>query len=178
MLALDDTEQNERTISNYADKHNIAITWLAFPRANNYQFIWYCWLWTGKKKMKHDKKPHKILTCPRANNYQFIWYCWHWTGKKLRKTTKIKANNEDRKVNKQYCKILAKIISKKNYSIYCSFPWKYSITACRPTRHSTVGWSLFYTPGFTPHGLFEKGLMIFAKLTKFTPLSHFFYFFL
>ena len=55
LFALDDTERNEGTINIYVDTRNMTTTWLTCLRANNHQFIWYCWLWTSKKNETWQK---------------------------------------------------------------------------------------------------------------------------
>ena len=47
LFVLDDQEQDEATIIEYANDRDITITWLTCARSNNYLFPRYCWLWTG-----------------------------------------------------------------------------------------------------------------------------------
>ena len=49
LFVLDDQEQSKVAINEYANDHEITITWLTCARANNYLFIRYCCLWTSKK---------------------------------------------------------------------------------------------------------------------------------
>ena len=50
LFVLDNQQQSEQVIKEYANERDIVTTWLTCFRTNNYLFIRCCWLCTGKNK--------------------------------------------------------------------------------------------------------------------------------
>ena len=50
LFVLDDQQQNKAAVKEYTNEHDITITSLTCRKADNYLFIRYCWLWTGKER--------------------------------------------------------------------------------------------------------------------------------